>query len=84
MSTDRADPQLRIDAGTYEDTLVGLLLVVQFALGAMIALVTVGWLFFTLNAAFDPNRSVWYFSEAIPLVIAMAAALYALSYLYEK
>ncbi|WP_265110101.1 hypothetical protein [Halosolutus halophilus] len=83
MSTDHTDPTLRFDAGKYEESVVGLILVLQFTLAAILVMMLVGFVYFTIDAWFDANRSITYFFGAIPYMIGMALAMYLLNYLYE-
>ncbi len=83
MSTNRGGQTLRFDAGRYEESVLGLILLVQFTLAAMFVVTTVGWAFFTLGAWTDADRSVTFLSGAIPYLVGMAVAVYLLNFLYE-
>ncbi|WP_436347564.1 hypothetical protein [Natronorubrum sp. FCH18a] len=83
MSTDQAGLSLRFRAGRFEEQLLYLILILQLTLGAMLVVITVGWLFFSLNHLSLSAQSVLYLFGVIPILIGLAAPLYFLTYLYE-
>lgn len=83
MSTDQAGLSLRFGAGRFEEQLLYLILILQLTLGAMLVVVTVGWLFFSFNHLSYSAQSVVYLLGVIPILIGLAAPLYFLTHLYE-
>ncbi|MFC7215921.1 hypothetical protein ACFQO4_17770 [Saliphagus sp. GCM10025334] len=79
---DPPDPELRFDAGSYEGSLVNAIIVLRGLIGICLILTMLIWTLITANSIFS-ERSVLYLGHWIPVILAMAAAVYLLGKLYE-
>lgn len=82
MSSDQEDLTLKFRAGELEEPLISLILALQFALGTMLVVMTVGWIYLILDSYVSSNGTVFY-PEVVPVLIGTAVVVYLLNFLYE-
>ncbi len=83
MATNHERPKLRFNGGRFEESLVDLILAIQFVLGVMGAVIFVAWMFLVGVSHTSPHGEGVFYLEAIPLLIGMGLVIFLLNTLIE-